>query len=186
MPDKKLMDDLNRRMEGALNAFHHDLRGLRTGRANVALLDGIAVDAYGSKMPIDQIATVNAAEARLLTVQVWDVTNVAAVRKAIENANLGLNPSAEGNLIRVPLPDLSEERRKEMVKIVHQYIEKARIAIRNVRRDGMDAIKKMEKDGDIPQDDMHKLSDEIQKLTDDFVKKVEEDGVHKEKEIMVV
>ncbi|MCE3233422.1 MAG: ribosome recycling factor [Rickettsiaceae bacterium] len=185
MPDN-LLSDLRKRMDGAMTAYHHDLSGLRTGRANPALLDGIAVEVYGSKMPIGQVATVNAPEARLLTVQVWDQSNTAAVRKAIENAHLGLNPSAEGTLIRVPLPDLSEERRKEMVKIVHQFAEKARIAVRNVRRDGMDHAKKMEKDGNISKDDHHRLSDDIQKLTDEFVKNIDDAVIVKEKDIMAV
>jgi ribosome recycling factor len=182
MPDK-LIADLRKRMDGAIHSFHHDLSGLRTGRANPALLDGIAVEVYGSKMPIGQVATVSAPEARMLTVQVWDQSNTAAVRKAIENAHLGVNPSAEGTLIRVPLPDLSEERRKEMVKIVHQFAEKAKIAIRNVRRDGMEDVKKIE---GLPKDDQHNLSAEIQKLTDEFVKVVDDAVVQKEKDIMTV
>jgi ribosome recycling factor len=186
MPDKELLADLRKRMDGALHSYHHDLSGLRTGRASPALLDGIAVEVYGSKMPISQVATVSAPEARMLTVQVWDQSNVAAVRKAIESAHLGLNPSAEGNLIRVPLPDLSEERRKEMVKIVHQFAEKARISVRNVRRDGMDTGKKMEKDGVLSKDDHSRMSDEVQKLTDEYVKHIDDAAKHKEKDIMVV
>jgi ribosome recycling factor len=182
MPDK-LIADLKKRMDGAINSFHHDLSGLRTGRASPALLDGIAVEVYGSKMPISQVATVSAPEARMLTVQVWDQSNTAAVRKAIENAHLGLNPSAEGTLIRVPLPDLSEERRKEMVKIVHQFAEKAKISIRNVRRDGMEDVKKIE---GLPKDDQHNLGAEIQKLTDEFVKVIDDAVVQKEKDVMAV
>lgn len=181
-----LIADLKKRMEGALGSFHHDLKGLRTGRANTALLDHVTVEVYGSKMPIDQVATVNAPEARLLTVQVWDKGNVAAVEKAITNANLGLNPVSDGNLVRVPIPDLSEERRKEMVKIAHQYAEKARVAIRNVRRDGMDSVKKMEKDGDISKDEQHGIGDDIQKLTDEQIKAVDDALALKEKDIMAV
>lgn len=185
MPEK-LITDLKKRMEGAISSFHHDLKGLRTGRANSALLDHVKVDAYGSKMPIDQLATVSIPEARLINVQVWDQSNAAAVKKAIETAGLGLNPSSDGSLIRVPLPDLSEERRKEMVKIVHQYAEKAKVAIRNVRRDAMDALKKMEKDGEISQDDHRVRSDEVQKFTDNFVKEVDTATAKKEEDIMEV
>ncbi len=179
-----LLKDLERRMEGAVAAFHNDLKGLRTGRANTALLDNIAVDVYGSKMPLNQVATVSVPEARMISVQVWDQGNASAVEKAIANANLGLNPIADGGLIRVPLPDLSEERRKELVKIAHQYAEKSKVAIRNVRRDGMDGLKKMEKDGDISQDEQKGYSDDIQKLTDDFVKQVDEAATTKEKDIL--
>lgn len=181
-----LKADLRRRMEGAVTAFHHDLKGLRTGRANTALLEGVQVECYGSRMPLDQVATINAPEARLLTVQVWDQSNAKAVEKAILNANLGLNPSADGALIRVPMPDLTQDRRKEMVKIAHQYAEKARIAVRNVRRDGMDSAKKMEKDGEISKDDHHGLSDTIQKLTDEFTKNIDDALTVKEEDIMAV
>lgn len=182
----QLTADLKRRMEGAITAFHNDLKGLRTGRANTALLEGINVEVYGSKMPLDQVATISVPEARLLSVQVWDKANVPSVEKAIVNANLGLNPSSDGSLVRVPIPDLSEERRKEMVKIASQYAEKARVSVRNVRRDGMDNIKKMEKDGDISKDEQHSLGDEIQKLTDEFVKNIDDSSAAKEKEIMSV
>jgi ribosome recycling factor len=180
------INDLKKRMEGALNAFHNDFKGLRTGRANSALLENVTVDAYGSKMPLDQLATVSVPEARLLSVQVWDASNAKAVEKSIANAGLGLNPQTDGNLIRVPLPDLSEERRKEMVKIAGQYAEKARISIRNIRRDGMDSAKKMEKDGDISQDEQHDLGEKIQKITDDFIKNIDEDLALKEQDIMEV
>lgn len=181
-----IISDLSKRMDGAINAFHNDLKGLRTGRANSALLEHVKVDAYGSPMPLDQLATVSVPEARLLSVQVWDATNAKAVEKAIANAGLGLNPQADGNFIRVPLPDLSEERRKEMVKIAGQYAEKARISIRNVRRDGMDAAKKMEKDGDLSKDEQHDLGEEIQTLTDDYIKKVDDALSVKEADIMEV
>lgn len=181
-----LIADLKRRMEGALNALSHDLKGLRTGRASSALLDSVTVEVYGSRMPLNQVATISAPEARLLTVQVWDHSNSAAVEKAISSAGLGLNPSAEGAMIRVPIPDLSEDRRKEMVKIAGQYAEKGRVAVRNIRRDGMDALKKQEKDGDISEDEQRKGHDEVQKLTDSFIKQIDEAVVKKEKDIMDV
>ena len=180
------ISDLKKRMDGAVNALHSDLKGLRTGRASTALLEGVNVEAYGSKMAIDQLATVSAPEARLLSVQVWDSSNVKAVEKAILNAGLGLNPSSDGQLIRVPLPDLSEERRKEMVKIAYQYAEKARVAVRNVRRDGMDHAKKAEKDGDFSKDELHDMAEKIQSLTDDYVKNIDESVAIKEKDIMAV
>ena len=185
MPDA-LTKDLKKRMEGAIGSLNHDLQGLRTGRASTALLEGVTVDAYGSKMPLDQIATVSVPESRLLTVQVWDKVNAAAVEKGISNAGLGLNPISDGALIRVPIPDLSEERRKEMAKIASQYSEKAKVAIRNIRRDGMDSLKKMEKDGDLSKDDQHIYSEEVQKLTDDFTGQVDELTAKKEKDIMAV
>ncbi|PIR39110.1 MAG: ribosome recycling factor [Alphaproteobacteria bacterium CG11_big_fil_rev_8_21_14_0_20_39_49] len=180
------INDLKKRMEGAIGSLHHDLKGLRTGRANAALLDHVSVEAYGSKMPLDQLATVSVPEARLLNVQVWDVSNAKAVEKAISNAGLGLNPQTDGNVIRVPLPDLSEERRKEMVKIAGQYAEKARVAVRNIRRDGMDNAKKMEKDGDISKDEQHDIGEKIQKLTDDFIKTIDDTLSTKEDDIMAV
>lgn len=178
--------ELQRRMDGALKTLHHEFGGLRTGRASPNLLDVVQVEMYGSHMPLSQLGTVSAPEPRMLTVQVWDKTAVKAVEKAIANANLGLNPAADGQLIRVPIPPLSEERRKEMVKVAGKYAEQAKVAIRNVRRDGMDALKAQEKAGQISEDDLHKQSDQIQKLTDDFVKKVDEALVVKEKDIMAV
>lgn len=183
---EQTLKDLKRRMEGAENALHNDLRGLRTGRASSSLLEGVTVEVYGSRMPLNQVGTVTVPEARMLSVQVWDNNNAAAVEKAIANAGLGLNPIAEGALIRVPLPDLSEDRRKELVKVAHQYAEKAKVAIRNIRRDGMDTLKKKEKDSHISEDDLHKFGDDVQKLTDDFVKKVDEAVHRKEKDIMEV
>jgi ribosome recycling factor len=181
-----VITDLKKRMESTLNSLHHDFKGLRTGRASSALLEHVKVEAYGSKMSLDQLATVSVPESRLLSVQVWDASNAKAVEKAISNAGLGLNPQLDGNLIRVPLPDLSGERRKEMVKIASQYAEKAKVAIRNIRREGMDVAKKQEKDGDISKDDSHHLSDEIQKLTDGFIKTIDENLVAKEADIMEV
>lgn len=178
--------ELSRRMDGAINALEQEFTGLRTGRASISLLDHVTVDAYGAKMPLNQLATVNAPEPRLLTVQVWDQSMVAAVDKAIQNAGLGLNPMAEGQTIRVPVPDLSEERRQELVKVAHRYAEQARIAVRNVRRDGMDTLKKMEKDGDISKDQHHDLAEEVQKLTDQHVKNIDDALAAKEKDILQV
>lgn len=177
-------DDLKRRMEGALNAFSHDLSGLRTGRAATSLVDQLPVDAYGSMMPLSQLASVNVPEPRLITVQVWDASMAPAVEKAIGNSNLGLNPSREGQLIRLNIPDLTEERRKELVKVAASYAEKARIAVRNVRRDGMESLKKEEKDGEISQDEARSLSDDVQKLTDEYVAKVDDMLKSKESDIL--
>jgi ribosome recycling factor len=179
-----VVTDLKRRMEGALNAFHNELKGLRTGRASPALLEHITIEAYGNRMPLNQVATVSAPESRMLSVQVWDKGMAPAVEKAIANAGLGLNPATDGSLVRVPIPNLSEERRKELAKVAHQYAEKARIAIRNVRRDGMDSLKKLEKDKHISEDEVRMRSDEIQKLTDSFIKQADDSVVLKEKDIM--
>lgn len=180
------INGLKKRMEGALNTFHEEMKGLRTGRASTSMLDTVQVEAYGSMMPLNQVATVSAPEARLLTVQVWDKSMAAAVEKAIRIAGLGLNPAAEGQMIRVPTPDLSEERRKELVKVAHKYAEQQRVAIRNIRRDGMDDLKKMEKDGGVSKDEIASKGDEIQKLTDGFIKKIDETLALKEKDIMQI
>jgi ribosome recycling factor len=176
--------DLERRMKGAVEALRHDLGGLRTGRANTALLDPITVDVYGAHMPLNQVATVSAPEPRLLSVQVWDKSNIGPVEKAIRSAGLGLNPINDGNNIRLPIPDLTEERRKELAKLAHQYAEKARVAIRNVRRDGMDALKADENKKEISEDDRKRSEAEVQKLTDEQIKAVEDVAAHKEKEIL--
>ncbi|MCD6035408.1 MAG: ribosome recycling factor [Rickettsiales bacterium] len=176
--------DVKKRMDGALNAFRNDLKGLRTGRASAGLLDTVIVEAYGSPMPLNQTATVSVPESRMISVQVWDKGLVSSVEKAIKNAGLGLNPMSDGNLVRVPIPDLSEERRKELVKVAGQFAEKARVAVRNVRRDGMDALKKLQKDAKISEDELHGKSDEIQKVTDTHIKQVDEALIAKEKEIM--
>jgi len=176
--------DLQRRMHGAVEVLKHDLGGLRTGRASTSLLDPVAVEVYGANMPINQVATVSAPEPRMLTVQVWDRSNVNAVEKAIRSAGLGLNPISEGQLIRLPIPDLTEERRKELAKLAHQYAEKARIAVRNVRRDGMDWLKQDEKKGEISQDEHKRLEHEVQKLTDDSIAEVDAAMTSKEKEIL--
>ncbi|MCB2081241.1 MAG: ribosome recycling factor [Rickettsiales bacterium] len=180
------INELRRRMDGAITTFKNELKGLRTGRASPALLEGVTVEAYGDRMPLNQVGTVGAPEPRLLTVQVWDKGLVAAVEKAIQNAGLGLNPAAEGQTVRIPTPELTEERRQELVKIAHKYAENARVAIRNVRRDGMDDLKKREKNHEISQDEMHKLSDDVQKLTDELIKLVDTTLQTKEKEIMTV
>jgi len=180
------MANIERRMDGALNALSREFGGLRTGRASTSLLEPITVEAYGSQMPMNQVGNVGAPEPRLLTVQVWDQGLVKAVEKAIRESDLGLNPQTEGNLIRVPIPDLSEERRVELKKVAGRYAEQARIAVRNVRRDGMEALKRMEKDGDISKDEHHDRATEIQEVTDKHIKKIDESLDHKEKEIMQV
>lgn len=179
-------DDIERRMDGAVAALKTEFAGLRTGRASVSLLEPIQVDAYGAKMPINQVGTVGVPEPRMITVQVWDKSMVKAVEKAIRESDLGLNPQSDGQLIRVPLPDLSEERRKELAKVAGKYAESARIAVRNVRRDGMDTLKKMEKAGDLSEDDRRLFEDDIQSLTDSHVKLIDEALQSKEEDIMQV
>ena len=176
--------DLQRRMHGALEALKHDLAGLRTGRASTSLLDPVVVEVYGAHMPLNQVATVSAPEPRMLTVQVWDRSNVSSVEKAIRSAGLGLNPVSEGQLIRLPIPDLTEERRRELAKLTGQYAEKARIAVRNVRREGMDWLKQDEKQHEISQDEHKRLEGEVQKLTDDTVAEIDAAAAAKEKEIL--
>jgi ribosome recycling factor len=178
--------DVKRRMQGAINAFKNDLGSLRTGRASPNLLDPIQVDAYGSPMPITQVATVNVPEPRLLSVQVWDRGMVSAVEKAIRESDLGLNPQTEGQVIRLRIPEMTEQRRKEMVKVAHKYAEEARIAVRHVRRDGLDLLKRLEKDSAISEDDGKRHADQVQKATDQFVAEIETILVAKEKEIMHV
>ena len=186
MVDEFDIDDIQRRMDGALAALTRDFGGLRTGRASTALLDTLDVDAYGSQMPIDQVGTVSVPEARLLTIQVWDKGLVGAVEKSIRESGLGLNPQSEGQLIRIPIPDLSEERRLEIKKIAAKYAEQARISVRNVRRDGMDQLKKAEKGGKMSQDDQRIYGDELQNMTDTHVKTIDETLAQKEEEIMQV
>ena len=178
------VSDLRKRMEGAMKTLTNEFAGLRTGRASVNLLDSVMVDAYGSMMHLNQVASVNVPEARMLSVQVWDKSMVKAVEKAIAAANLGLNPVADGQLVRVPIPDLSQERRLELTKIAGKYAESAKVAVRNIRRDGMDHFKKLEKDGKVSKDEHHGKSEEIQKLTDEFIKKIDDALAAKEKEIM--
>jgi len=176
--------DLERRMKGAVEALKGDLSGLRTGRANTALLDPVQVEVYGANMPLNQVATVSVPEPRMISVQVWDKGNVNAVEKAIRAAGLGLNPVSDGTMLRLPIPDMTEERRKELAKLVGQYTEKAKIAIRNVRRDGMDALKADENKKEISEDERKALENEVQKLTDDMVKEADDAGASKEKEIL--
>ena len=176
--------DLQRRMNGAIEALKSDLVGLRTGRASTALLDPVNVEVYGAQMPLNQVATVSAPEPRLLSVQVWDKGNVGPVEKAIRSAGLGLNPIVDGQTLRLPIPDLTEERRKELSKLAHQYAEKTKVAVRNVRRDGMDALKTDEKKGDIAEDERKRLETEVQKLTDDTIGDIDATVAAKEKEIL--
>ena len=176
--------DLERRMKGAVDSLKSDLSGLRTGRANTTLLDPITVTVYGSQMPLNQVATVSAPEPRLLSVQVWDKNNIGPVEKAIRSAGLGLNPINDGNNIRLPIPDLTEDRRRELAKLAGKYAEAARIAIRNVRRDGMEMLKADENKKEISEDDRKRLEAEVQKLTDEMIKAADEAATHKEKEIL--
>ena len=176
--------DIERRMKGAVESLKSDLGGLRTGRANTSLLDPVMVEVYGSMMPLNQVATVSAPEPRMLSVQVWDKANVTAVEKGIAKANLGLNPMADGQNVRLPMPDLTQERRKELAKLAGQYAEQAKIAIRNVRRDGMEALKDDEKKKAISEDERKRGEDEVQKLTDTYVAEADAAAVQKEKEIL--
>jgi ribosome recycling factor len=185
MPNE-MMNELKRRMDGALEALRREFGGLRTGRASAHLLDTVMVKAYGGDMPLNQVGTVSVPEPRMITVQVWDRSLVTPVEKAIREANLGVNPQSDGQLVRLPIPELSQERRQEMTKIAHKYAEHGRVAVRNVRRDGMEALKKAEKDHKISQDEHRQKSDEVQKLTDRYVKQVDEVLAHKEKEIKTV
>lgn len=179
-------NSLKRRMEGAMEVLRKELGGLRTGRASASLLEPVQINAYDSSMPLNQVGTVGVPEPRLITVQVWDKSLVQAVEKGIREAGLGLNPQVEGTLIRVPIPELSQERRQELTKVAHKYAEQARIAVRNVRRDGMEHLKRQEKDHQISQDEHRHKSEEIQKLTDSSIKRIDEILAQKEKEIMQV
>jgi ribosome recycling factor len=176
--------DLERRMHGAVDALKHDLSGLRTGRASTSLLDPVTAEIYGAQMPINQVATISAPESRLLSVQVWDKSNVGIVDKAIRSAGLGLNPIVDGQTLRLPIPDLTEERRKELAKLAGQYAEKARIAVRNVRRDGMDMLKTDEKKNGLSEDERKRHEGEVQKLTDSIIAELDAAATAKEKEIL--
>lgn len=180
------LDDLQRRMDGALAALRREFAGLRTGRASTQLLEPITVDAYGATMPINQLATINVPEPRMLSVQVWDKGNVKAVERAIRSSDLGLNPQVDGQVLRIPLPDLSEERRRELSRVAGRYAEGARVAVRNVRRDGVETVRRLEKDGDLGQDDRHLYEEEIQSLTDEHVEEIDRMLGAKETEIMQV
>jgi ribosome recycling factor len=179
-------DEMSQRMKGVVATVKGEFAGLRTGRASPALLDPVHVDAYGNQMHISQLGTISTPEPRLLTVQVWDRSMVKAVDKAIRDAGLGLNPQVDGQLLRIPIPELNEERRKELVKLAHKYAESGRVAVRNVRRDGMEVLKKLEKDHKISQDDHHKQGEELQKLTDAQIKEIDQLLQGKEQEIMQV
>jgi ribosome recycling factor len=186
MAEDALLKDLRRRMEGAFEALRKEFSGLRTGRASASLLDPVSVEAYGNVMPLNQLATVSVPEPRLISVTVWDRAMAKAVDKAIREAGLGLNPQTEGAVIRVPIPDLTEDRRRELTKVAAKYAEQARIHVRNVRRDGLDPLKKKEKDGDISQDQHRKLQHDIQALTDEYIQKIDESLAQKDKEILQV
>ncbi|MBI1327153.1 MAG: ribosome recycling factor [Alphaproteobacteria bacterium] len=180
------INETKQRMQSSFESLEKDFTGLRTGRASVNMLEPVVVEVYGSKMPLNQVGTVSTPEARLLTVQVWDASQTKAVEKAIREAGLGLNPQAEGTLIRVPVPELSTERRAELVKVAGKYAEASRVAIRNIRRDGMDNVKKLEKDKQITEDDAKRHSDEVQKATDEFIKKIDDLLSKKEADVMKV
>jgi ribosome recycling factor len=182
----QIIDDLRVRMEANVEALKKELSGLRTGRASAAMLEPVMVEAYGSHMPLNQVGTVSVPEPRMLTVTVWDKGMTKAVEKAIRDAGLGLNPQGEGTLIRVPVPSLTQERRAELIKVAGKYAESARVAVRNVRRDGMEALKKQEKDKKIGEDEHKTMADKVQKLTDDLVKKIDDLFANKEKEITQV
>ena len=186
MSEDPVVAALRKRMDGALEVLRKEFAGLRTGRASPSMLDPVRVDAYGQVMPMNQVGSVSAPEPRLIVVQVWDKGLVKAVEKAIREANLGLNPQVDGALVRVPVPDLSEERRKEMTKVTARYAEQARVSVRNVRREGLDGLKKQEKDGKISQDQHRKLDKDIQALTDATIKRVDEMLHQKDKEILQV
>jgi ribosome recycling factor len=185
-PTEPDLDDVQRRMDGAVAAFRHELNSLRTGRASASILDPVTINAYGSEMPLNQVGTVNVPEARMITIAVWDKSNVGAVDKAIRNAGLGLNPVVDGTLIRIPIPELTEERRRDLVKVAHQYAEQARVAVRNVRRGGMDDLKRLERDGHLSQDDHKLYADEIQSLTDQHIQQINDLLAGKEKDILTV
>ncbi len=179
-------EDLNKRMNGAINAFNAELSGLRTGRASTNMVDGILVEAYGQKMPLDQVGSISVPEARTISIQVWDKGLVVAVEKSIHESGLGLNPQVDGELIRIPIPELNEERREELSKIAGKYAEQSKISIRSIRRDGMDEIKRIEKEGEIGKDRANDLSEEVQELTDNHIKKIDEILSQKEEEIRQV
>ena len=180
------LNDIDRRMKGAVSVLKQEFATLRTGRANASLLDPITVDAYGTPMPLNQLATITVPEPRMISVQVWDRSQVQAVDRAIRESDLGLNPIAEGQVLRLPIPELNEERRQEIAKVAHKYAEQARVAVRNVRRDGMDQLKKQEKAGEIGQDEQHTHAAEVQQLTDKAIEEIDKSLATKESEIMQV
>jgi ribosome recycling factor len=186
MPEDQLLTDLRRRMDGALEVLRKEFGGLRTGRASASLLEPITVPAYGGTLPLNQVANISVPEPRMITVQVWDRAVVKAVDKAIRESGLGLNPQTEGQVIRVPIPDLNEERRRELTRVSARYAEQARVSVRNVRRDGIDVLKRREKETDITQDQQRKLQQEVQHLTDDYIRRIDEALEQKDREILQV
>ena len=186
MPEDQLLTDLRRRMDGALEVLRKEFGGLRTGRASASLLEPITVPAYGGTLPLNQVANISVPEPRMITVQVWDRAVVKAADKAIRESGLGLNPQTEGQVIRVPIPDLNEERRRELTRVSARYAEQARVSVRNVRRDGIDVLKRREKETDITQDQQRKLQQEVQHLTDDYIRRIDEALEQKDREILQV
>lgn len=180
------MNDLKRRMQGAIQSFKHELGSLRTGRASANLVDPLVVEAYGARMPISQVATISVPEPRMISIQVWDRAMTIPVEKAIRESSLGLNPATEGQVIRLRIPEMTEQRRKELIKVGHKYAEDARVAVRHVRRDGLDVLKKLEKDGHMPKDDVTRQSEAVQKVTDQTIAEIDQLLATKEKEIMQV
>ncbi|WP_022852451.1 ribosome recycling factor [Thermodesulfatator atlanticus] len=183
---KELLDDAKRRMAKSVENFKDEIARIRTGRASVALLDGIKVDYYGTQMPLNQMATISVADARLIVIQPWDVSAIGAIEKAIQRSELGLNPVNDGKVIRISVPPLTEERRKELVKMVRKIAEEARIAVRNIRRDVLDDLKELKKEGEISEDDFYRAQDQLQKITDEYIGKIEKILEQKEKDIMTV
>ncbi len=186
MLEDSLLTDLRRRMDGAIEVLRKEFGGLRTGRASASLLEPVTVSAYGGTMPINQLANVSVPEPRMITVQVWDRAMVKAVDKAIREAGLGLNPQTEGQVIRVPIPDLNEERRRELTRVSAKYAEQARVSVRNVRRDGIEVLRRREKGAEISQDEQRRLQHEIQHLTDDYIRRIDDALAQKDKEILQV
>src|SRR4029077_5124898 len=186
MPEDTLLKDLRRRMDGAIEVLRKEFGGVRAGRASASLLEPVTVGAYGGTSPLNQLANISVPEPRMITVQVWDRAMVKAVDKAIREAGLGLNPQTEGQTIRVPIPDLNEERRRELTRVSAKYAEHARVAVRNVRRDGIEVLKRREKDADISQDQQRKLQQVVQYLTDDYIGRIDEALAQKDKEILQV
>src|SRR5215212_5853511 len=186
MAQEELLNDLQRRMDGAIEVLRKEFGGLRTGRASASLLEPIRVTAYGNTVPLNQVASINVPEPRLITVQVWDRGVAKAVDKAIRESGLGLNPQTEGQVIRVPIPELNEERRRELTRVAAKYAEQARVSVRNVRRDGIEVLRRIEKEGEISQDEHRKLQNDVQHLTDDHIKRIDETLAQKDKEILQV
>ena len=186
MTEEELLKDLRRRMDGAIEVLRKEFGGLRTGRASTSLLEPVQVSAYGNNVPLNQVASINVPEPRMITVQVWDRGLAKAVDRAIREAGLGLNPQTEGQVIRVPIPELNEERRRELTRVAAKYAEAARVSVRNVRRDGIETLRKLEKDGEISQDHQRKLQNDVQHLTDDHIKRIDETLAQKDKEILQV